>query len=356
MVTDDAISPAVGFDLTRLRKFYDDRNQDSDAAIRELATYLQEELASPSPPRMGVGGGPIDTVYVQDVIITVMAQTIPKESLLQALHEQSDDRIKDRMRVALVAAGDQTFVNWVEALLSEAKDNLTRLIAVRALRNAPRKGAEPALAAMRDNTYSRIVFRHGAYYKVYPIRRSAHEALTQLGVVAKDWQLEVPLHAQTGAEALSAVLDDENAEQSVAVLQVLESASRGDATRVARNFLEARAANPQLAAAVKEAERILGIAPGARRRSADAGQQDPERMLEDAKAAWARADYAAAEHLAQEVLNHPLATENHKRRAQLILDRVAESRSGAGTSQPATSATQPAAPPASQPTGTPPGS
>jgi hypothetical protein len=89
-----------------------------------------------------------------------------------------------------------------------------------------------------------------------------------------------------------------------------------------------------------------------------AARQDFDQMLEEAKTAWSRRDFAGAEQLAQEVLKHPQATEEHKRRAQLILDRVAESRSGAGTSQPGTSASQPAAPPTTQassaPTGQPP--
>jgi hypothetical protein len=71
-------------------------------------------------------------------------------------------------------------------------------------------------------------------------------------------------------------------------------------------------------------------------------------MLEKAKAAWARNDYAMAEQLAKDVLAHPAANEDQKRRAQLILDRVAESRSGAATSQPA-------APPATQPSSAPTG-
>jgi hypothetical protein len=68
-------------------------------------------------------------------------------------------------------------------------------------------------------------------------------------------------------------------------------------------------------------------------------RHDLDRMLADAKAGWSRKDYSTAERLAQEVLKHPQATDEQKRQAQLILDRVAELRSGAGTSQPATSAT-----------------
>jgi len=82
-------------------------------------------------------------------------------------------------------------------------------------------------------------------------------------------------------------------------------------------------------------------APASQPSSKPAGQ-DFDQMLEEAKSAWSRKDYPGAEQLAQEILKHPQATEEHKRRAQLILDRVAESRSGAPASQPA-------APPATRP-------
>jgi hypothetical protein len=85
------------------------------------------------------------------------------------------------------------------------------------------------------------------------------------------------------------------------------------------------------------------------------GRRDLDQVLEAAKAAWARQDYGMAERLARPVVRHPQATEEQKRRAQLILDRVAESRAGSGTSQPATGATQPTAPPASQPSSAPTG-
>ncbi len=80
-------------------------------------------------------------------------------------------------------------------------------------------------------------------------------------------------------------------------------------------------------------------------------REDPVRKLEDAKSAWAREEYAVAEQLAQEVLKHPQATDEQKRQAQLILDRVAQDR--AAESRSAAPASQPAAPPASQPSAPP---
>jgi len=87
-----------------------------------------------------------------------------------------------------------------------------------------------------------------------------------------------------------------------------------------------------------------------------ATRQDFDRMLEEAKAAWAREDYPPARRLAREVLKHPRATEEQKRRAQLIIDRVAEAIAALDTSQPgAPTTSQAAAPPASQPSSAPTG-
>jgi hypothetical protein len=103
--------------------------------------------------------------------------------------------------------------------------------------------------------------------------------------------------------------------------------------------------------ALAEATKILESLPLLRAPTTSAAAASPstrpasrnvDQMLEQAKVAWAHDDYPTAEQLAQEVLKHPQATDDHKRHAQLILDRVAESRAAAVT-------TQPAPPPASQP-------
>jgi hypothetical protein len=207
---------------------------------------------------MGIGGGPIDTVYVQSVIIAVMGQTVPKQSLLQALNHERDDTIKVRIMFALVAAGDRTFLNEVQSLLRSSNDNLTRLAATHAFRNAFKEDIEAILPTMRDDTYSCIVFRDGRYFKVYPIRQAAYEALSQARVPAKGWELEVPLTAEAEVAALATVLDDGNIGQSVAVLQAIRKSSPAEAARIAKTFVEANAKKPHLALAIREAEKILG--------------------------------------------------------------------------------------------------
>ena len=91
-----------------------------------------------------------------------------------------------------------------------------------------------------------------------------------------------------------------------------------------------------------------GGQPAASQPSSNRARVDFEWMLEQGKAAWVRGELERAEQLAQDVLKHPQATDEQKRQAQLILDRVAESRSGPPASQPA-------APPATQPSSAPTG-
>jgi cation diffusion facilitator CzcD-associated flavoprotein CzcO len=133
----------------------------------------------------------------------------------------------------------------------------------------------------------------------------------------------------------------------------MEKVKAGDADLLpAVNQLtdNALADHPTIASAVAwwEANKEKWTLPSPSQPSTQPARQDFDQMLEEGKAAWARQDYGIAEQLAQDVLKHQQATEEQKRRAQLILDRVAESRSGAGTSQPA-------APPASQPSSAPTG-
>ncbi|MCH8120533.1 MAG: hypothetical protein IIC00_12485 [Planctomycetes bacterium] len=245
------------FDLTRLRKFYDDKDMDSGTKMRQLVTYLKKEVSHPSQPRMGVGGGPIDTVYIQNVIIMVMAQTVPQETLLKALNKETDKKIKDMIMLALVSAGDQTFFNDVRPFLQSAYHNLFRLGAVRALRDVSKKELKPQLIALQYDTYSRVVFRDGAYRKVYPIRKAAYEALSRIGAKPKGWLLELPLAVNTEIEAVASILDDENPEQCVTILQMLGDYPGPQARTIVNRFLKDSVGKPHLVPAVKEAEKTL---------------------------------------------------------------------------------------------------
>ncbi len=258
---DSTDSSQNNFDLTRLRKFYDDKDMDPNTKMRQLVTYLKKEVSHPSQPRMGVGGGPIDTVYIQNVIITVMAQTVPQETLLKALNKETDKKIKDRIMIASVFSGDTTFIPSVQSFLKRAYHNLFRLGAVRAIRNVTNKDLEALLIALRHDTYSRVVIRDvgstGGYQKVYPVRQAAYDALSRLGARPKGWVLKVPLAVNTEIEAVASILDDENPEQCVTILQMLGDYPGPQARIIVNRFLKDSVGKPHLVPAVKEAEKTL---------------------------------------------------------------------------------------------------
>lgn len=224
----DTNSSRKRFDLTKLRKFSDDKNMDDNVKMQEMLTYLKEEVTHPSWPGRGFGGGPIDTVYVQRVIIGVMGQTVSRETLLEALNKETDAKIRDRLKIALVSAGDKTFLYDIQSFLQNTGDNLLRLASAWALRGIADKDLgdlEPLLISLHNDTYSRVVFRDvgndAGSYKVYPIRQAAYEALTRLGARPKGWILEVKLKVDTQIEAIRSILDDENPQQCVTILRML---------------------------------------------------------------------------------------------------------------------------------------
>jgi hypothetical protein len=249
------------FNLTRLRKFYDDKDMDPNTKMRQLVTYLKNEVNHPSQPGMGVAGGPIDTVYIQNVITVVMAQTVPRKTLLEALNKEVDEKIKDRIMIALVFAGDKTFVPRVQSFLKRDEENVLREGSARALIDVNKKELEPQLIALQYDTYSRVgiedVGNTGGYRKVYPIRKAAYEALSRLGTKPKGWILEVPLAVHTEIEAAASILDDENPEQCVAIVQMLGRYPAPQARKIVNKFLQDSVGKPHLAPAIKEAEKTL---------------------------------------------------------------------------------------------------
>jgi hypothetical protein len=258
-VSEETNSHEGRFDLTKLREFYDTNGMDGDAKVHQLVAYLRQELARPSQPAMGIGGGPIDTVYIQEVIIDVMVQTVPPASLLKAFNGESDKKIKDRIMFALLGAGDQTFVKDVLSLLRDPSDSLSRLAAVRALEKTKNQDVVPLLERMRYDRYSRAAFRNGVYHKVYPVRQAARRVIVGSGAKADDWALELPLPAASETQALGSILEDEDPEQCVTVLRTLEKRSGGDVKRIIENFAAQNAAKSHLAQAVQEARRILNV-------------------------------------------------------------------------------------------------
>lgn len=247
-----------GFDLTKLQVCYTTNAMSGDAKMALLIEYLRGELGIPSSPRMGPGGGPIDTLYVQDVILSVMAQTVPQESMLKVYTHEPDRMITSRIMLALAAAGHSGVSNELYSSLQNQKDPLFLLAGARGLAKARDKdAAKSLLEGMRLNTYSRVAVRTGHYYKVYPIREAAHQAIAKLGFKAGDWERDVPLDASTENEALGTLFQDEDPGQCANVLQILGKRHEDEARAIVERFVVQKANDPRLAKVVEEGRQIL---------------------------------------------------------------------------------------------------
>lgn len=253
----------TGFDLTKLRAVSEGKLRSTQEGMNQLLSYLREEIAHPSSPRLGIGGGPIDTIYVQSVIVGVMAGAVPPPMLLDAIQEKANGDLRTHLLLALVLAGDQTFVDEACALFENSENDLVRVLVARAARNFPKEKAVALLAGAQHDMYSRIADRDGEYVKIYPVRQAAHESLLQLKVPAPDWTLVVPLAAETRAAALASILEDGNSRQSASVLQAIGYISPAEARLIAQAFLEKHEGDPGFALPVAEAKKVLDANPAA---------------------------------------------------------------------------------------------
>jgi hypothetical protein len=143
-------TPAKGqtFDLRQLSSVQDGKPAFANERIKQGVQFLQQELANPSDPSWGVGGGPIDTGYVQSAILGTLkfpgAQA--PSSLREQWKEATDPRLKDLLAIPLAALGAEEALPTVIRLARNDKDGsirLTAIIALRAFLSPPRESDVP---------------------------------------------------------------------------------------------------------------------------------------------------------------------------------------------------------------------
>ncbi len=99
---------AQGFDFSKLSRVSRDTTVPPAERIALGITFLQEELANPTPLRPGYVGF-FDTGYVQSQIVRAISfpGTEAPEVLRRSCDQATDPRIKDLLTVALATAGQQ---------------------------------------------------------------------------------------------------------------------------------------------------------------------------------------------------------------------------------------------------------
>ena len=132
-----SLTPATGqtFDLRQLGSIQDGLPASAKERIKQGVQYLEQELASPSVSSWGIGGGPIDTGYMQSAILGTLK--FPGAQAPDALRRQwkdaTDPRLKDFLAISLAELGAEDVVPTVVRLARDDKDGSIRMMALIAL-------------------------------------------------------------------------------------------------------------------------------------------------------------------------------------------------------------------------------
>ncbi len=124
-----------GFDLRRVDAVQTPTTATAEQRIARGVAFLREELANPSPPRWGIGGGPIDSGYVQQVILGALRfPGAEAPAVLRAYRDrETDPRVKDRITIALARTGAQDTIPELVRILAKEPEGSIRYEAMIAL-------------------------------------------------------------------------------------------------------------------------------------------------------------------------------------------------------------------------------
>jgi hypothetical protein len=165
--------------------------------VQTFMSMLTKEMQTPSTPIMGMGGGPIDSGYVQEVImgcVCTWAQKDDERASIRAVLKTyvasaSDPALQDRLAVMLGYTADRSVVPTLTRILRTDPEGFMRHSAALALGRLLDPASVPALKeALATDTYARVRSGGcvGPRYKgadaVYaPVRLAASVALRRMG-------------------------------------------------------------------------------------------------------------------------------------------------------------------------------
>lgn len=161
---------------------------------------LKQEMQNPCTASVGVGGGPMDTGYVQNVImgsfiysrasnVPAAERTAVREWAKAALSSETDKGLRDRLTLVIAHTGDKSVVPQVIEILRSHPEGHMRTEAAMALYDTKDASSIPALRqALAADTYARVRTggspgsRPSPNEAVYsPVRNAAAIALQLLG-------------------------------------------------------------------------------------------------------------------------------------------------------------------------------
>ncbi len=174
------------------------------ARARERAeqcfSLLKQEMKLPSTAGMGSAGGPIDTGYVQNVIIgSFLYSNAPNVGEQERLdvrkwakdalkrEGEADKELHDRLILLIGHTGDKSVVPELVAILQNHPEGYMRFEAAMALYDTNDPASVPALKhALETDTYARVringcLVPNTGTIVYSPVRQAAARALTHLG-------------------------------------------------------------------------------------------------------------------------------------------------------------------------------
>lgn len=204
-----SLTPANGqtFDLRQLGSVQDGTPATAQERIKQGVKFLEQELATPSDSSWGLGGGPIDTGYIQGVILSTLK--FPGAQAPNVLRQQwkdaTDPRLKELLAISLAELGAEDVVPTVVRLARDDANGsirMTAMIALHAFLSPPGKFDSPPrvflikpldaktaktvldvfAAGLQDpfkRYYGARQDEKGAYY---PTQEQAYKGLRKLGL------------------------------------------------------------------------------------------------------------------------------------------------------------------------------
>ena len=219
-------------------------------------------METPTPPALGPGGGPIDSGYVQGVIVGVMGQTVAPKDLSRARAEETNPVLQDHLAVALGLAGDKSVTSQlIEILKREPNGALRQNVAI-GLADFKESSVKPTLYAMLDDNYSRIMISGvggGGISKIYPVREAAARGLRLLGEQVSPDLYTDARRASDVTEAIAWLLEDKDPQVCQSAVTLLGQQGEAGAPYL-KAFVEQNVSDPTLQAALEAAQALISEA------------------------------------------------------------------------------------------------
>jgi len=248
------------FDLTNLQKFYFDKTMTSQQRLQGLMEYLKKEMADPSYPGFGPGGGPIDNGYIQLQMIGVLGHTVDAKDIAAARDKATNPALRQRLTLALGQAGDRRVAQELAKILLHHPRGFMREAAARGLYEIKDSASKGALRAALTDRYSGIAVSDvgpGPHIiKLYPVRQRAAAALRALGEKVDGIVTEVTLDVGSIAEAISWLFEDKQPDVCISAVQILGRYGQ-EGLPYLKKFVEENQGNKTLKAALEAARSII---------------------------------------------------------------------------------------------------